>query len=105
MDGTNKSRWRWIALGLVVPVGLVLLWIFLPDPRMAEAKRDIRKIEAFQKTHGRLPDSFAEIVVIEDESGPVYYKKQDDDSYIVWYGLSLGESETYDSRTRSWSDI
>jgi hypothetical protein len=105
MDGKSKLRWRLIALSIVVPVALVVLWIFWPDPRMAEAKRDIRKIEAFQKAHGRLPNSFAEICVIEDESGPIYYKKQDDDRYIVWYGLSVGESETYDSRTRGWSDI
>jgi hypothetical protein len=84
-----RSRWLWMALLVLLPVGLVLFWILWPDPRMSAAKRDISKVEAFRNAHGRLPNSFTEIGITEDESGPVYYKKQDDDSYIVWYGLVL----------------
>lgn len=97
-----KSSWWLIAVVIAVPVVLVLGWMLWPDQCMSLAKQDIVRIEAFRAGHGRLPDSFAEIGVQEDESGPVYYKKQNETSYIVWYGMRLGESEIYDSQTREW---
>ena len=70
---------------------------------MDEAIRVVNKVEGYQKKNSRLPDSLRDIGLKENESGPVYYKKNDDRSYMVWYGLSLGESEVYDSRSRTWS--
>ena len=71
------------------------------------SKRDatnnaISKIEAFRKLTGRLPDSLSEAGAQDDESCPCYCKTGDD-SYLVWYGTTLGESDTYDSETRKWS--
>jgi hypothetical protein len=83
---------------------LVLLWWWTPDPRMHQANLAIRKVEAFQRNNGRLPNSLQEIGIAEDESGPVYYQMQDDHSYIIWFGLRLGESEVYNSRTHQWSE-
>ena len=104
MAAKIKSRWLVIALITAVSIGLVLLWIFWPDPRISEAKRDIVKIEAYRKVHGRLPETLSEIGVQEDDSGRVYYQQKDEKNYILWYGLSLGESEVYDSRTGGWSE-
>jgi hypothetical protein len=98
-----KTR-QWLMLIATVLIVLTLAWWWMPDPRIFTAKRDIGGIEAFRKANGRLPNSLAEMGIYEDESGPVYYRKQDDQNYIVYFGLSLGESETYDSRTRKWSD-
>ncbi len=60
------------------------------------------KIEKFKAEKGRLPDSLSEIGVIETESGPIYYKKESESKYILWFGKELGESMTYDSDTKQW---
>jgi len=71
------------------------------------SKRDasniaISKIEEFRKVKGRLPDSLSEAGAQDGESCPCYCKTGND-SYLVWYGTTLGESDTYDSETRKWS--
>jgi hypothetical protein len=38
----------------------------------------------------------------DSESGPVYYQKTTDSTYIVWFGTVLGESATYKSSTKKW---
>jgi hypothetical protein len=40
----------------------------------------------------------------ETIKGPVFYEKKEEDHYIVWYGTSLGESNTYDSKEGKWHD-
>ncbi|UWZ84923.1 hypothetical protein [Occallatibacter riparius] len=64
----------------------------------------MKEVETFQRVHGRLPDSLSEIGERDGESGPVYYQKQKDGSFVVWYGLRLGESEVYDSKTGRWDE-
>jgi hypothetical protein len=39
----------------------------------------------------------------ETENGPIYYKKESDTEYVVWFGTQLGESVTYDSETKEWT--
>jgi hypothetical protein len=73
------------------------------------SKRDasnvvISKIEEFKRVKGRLPNSLSETGVEEEESCPCYCKTSNG-SYIVWYGTMLGESDTYDSETRKWSEV
>ena len=93
-----RSLKQWIIV-LIIVMGF---W-GCRDSRMDEAVRVVNMVEGYQRTHSRLPDSLGDIGLKEDESGPIYYQKNDDRSYTVWYGLSLGESEVYDSRTRTWS--
>ena len=62
----------------------------------------ISKIEEFKKAKGRLPESLSEAGAQDDESCPCYCKTGDE-SYFVWYGTALGESDTYDSETRKRS--
>ena len=66
----------------------------------------VRRVENFRTIHQKLPESLTEIgIEVKSESDPpVYYRKESSDHYIVWYGLSLGESMTYDSATRKWED-
>jgi hypothetical protein len=59
----------------------------------------VSKIETFRRETGRLPNSLSEIGVEERESGPDYCKTSRN-GYIVWYGTTLGESDTYDSQTK-----
>lgn len=60
------------------------------------------KVEKFRNEKGRLPNSLSEIGVVETESGPIYYKKENETKYILWFGKELGESEVYDSQTKQW---
>jgi hypothetical protein len=66
----------------------------------------VAKVEEFRQTHGKLPESLDEIgIQVKSESDPpVYYRKESNDHYIVWYGLSLGESMVYDSQTKKWEE-
>jgi hypothetical protein len=61
----------------------------------------ISRVETYRNTQGRLPEALDEIG-IGDPDVRVYYKKTGNSDYIVWFGTSLGESETYDSHTRKW---
>jgi hypothetical protein len=83
---------------------LCVVWLSWPDSRRKTGNRVVKEIQAFQRAHGRLPNSLSEIGEPEDESGPVYYQKQDDGSFIVWFGLRLGESEVYESKTGGWEE-
>jgi hypothetical protein len=67
------------------------------------SKKIIAGVEQFRRSTGRLPKALSEIGLNENESCPCYCKTSND-SYMVWYGKSLGESDTYDSRTKQWSE-
>jgi hypothetical protein len=94
---------------IIVSVG-VIGWLcidFMKSPwRWDEYKLGnelIQKIEQFRNSNGRLPRDIREVAPeYWDEGGPLYYDKIDDRDYIVWFGLSLGESYTYESKTKEW---
>ncbi len=60
------------------------------------------KIEKFRNEKGKLPESLSEVGIAETESGPIYYKKESETKYILWFGKELGESMIYDSDTKEW---
>ena len=66
-------------------------------------KEIIARVEQFRNSTGRLPEAISDVGLKENESCPCYCKTSND-SYIVWYGTTLGESDTYDSRTKKWSE-
>ena len=62
----------------------------------------VSRTEAFRSSHERLPESLKD-VGMEDPDSRVYYDKLSETEYRVWFGLSsVGESETFDSRTKKW---
>ena len=63
----------------------------------------VAKVEYFKKSTGRLPKTLPDIGLQETENCPCYCKTGSD-SYMVWYGTTMGESDTYDSRTKHWSE-
>ncbi len=93
-----KCRWP-LALTLLLPVGLG----GCHHSERKASDRIVAKVESFKKSHGRIPTALSEIGVDEIESCPCYCKTSDN-SYIVWYGTTLGESDSYDSRTNKWSE-
>jgi hypothetical protein len=62
----------------------------------------IAKIETFKKQNGHLPNKLDDIEVIEKEEGPIYYLKQSDTTYKVYFGGVLGESIVYNFETKQW---
>lgn len=62
----------------------------------------ISKIETFRKDKNKLPETLSEIGLKDTEDGPIYYKKESDTKYIIWFGTQLGESATYESDTKEW---
>ena len=62
------------------------------------------RIEAYRHDHGQLPPDLTTLGITETEEGPIYYQKEDATNYILWFGMSLGESVTYSSKAQKWDD-
>lgn len=72
------------------------------DALMEKGNTLIEQIERFKKTNGTLPNSLKDLKVEETLEGPLYYEKKDSISYILWFGLELGESIKYNSLQKKW---
>lgn len=70
--------------------------------KIAKGNKAAAKIEKFRSEKKRLPDSLSEVGIAETESGPIYYRKESESKYILWFGKELGESVVYDSNTKQW---
>lgn len=62
----------------------------------------IEKVEAFKKEKGRLPSEITEVGIDDMQDHLSFYKKKDENEYEVWYGLNLGSSKIYNSKTKQW---
>lgn len=60
------------------------------------------KIVQYQKTNGCLPSKLDDVGVEEKMEGPIYYQKQTDSTFIIYYGGGLGESIVFDPLTKEW---
>ena len=72
------------------------------NEKLKQGNETVSKIEKFRGEKGRLPNSLSEIGVVESESGPIYYRKESETKFILWFGKELGESVVYDSETKQW---
>jgi hypothetical protein len=108
-----RPRRRLIYIGLgAVPLVFVLWlafamvatrWPTIFDwSEMREATRDIAAVDSFLARYGSLPETLSQAGIAESDSMKVYYRKQNDQEYIVWFGTVLGESATYESSTEKW---
>ena len=70
--------------------------------KIAKGNEAAAKIEKFRNEKGRLPNSLSETGIVETEAGPIYYRKESESKYILWFGKELGESVVYDSETKQW---
>lgn len=85
-------------MALVLWVGYTMTatrwpWIF-DWSEVRQANKVIASVNSFKSYHDRLPDTLADVGLEDSESGPVYYQKSSDSTYIVWFGTGLGESAT-----------
>ena len=74
------------------------------DEHQEYAEMIIIKVEAFKKKKNRLPKDVSELGMVEEMESPAFYQLQKDSTYVVWYGLSLGESKVYRSSSKTWSE-
>lgn len=72
------------------------------DNKQKLGEEIIAKIETYKKTIGHLPNNLKDIGIIEKEEGPIYYKWQNDSTYMIYYGVGLGESMVYDFKNKQW---
>jgi hypothetical protein len=91
-----------IALAIVLLLG----WVFAPPQllyrrQLKTGNLIVSRVEAYRTSHGDVPDSL-EALGVDEESVKVFYRKENAQRYIVWFGTTLGESMTYDSDTRKW---
>jgi hypothetical protein len=84
-----------LALLLILPANCA-------DPKQAMGDRTVQLIDKFVGEHQRLPNDLSELGVKDVEEGPIYYRKEGEREYIVWYGTRLGSSVVYDSKTKRW---
>ena len=75
----------------------------LKNENQEYAEMLIEKVETFKKKNKRLPKSVSEFGLTEFMDSPTFYQLETDSTYIVWYGLSLGESKIYRSSTKKWT--
>lgn len=94
-------------ISILVVLALVVLGAFsfpLGHSRKLKAQADVlvEKIELHRKTRGILPQSIEDVGLRSALDGRVYYRKESENHYVVWYGKELGESATYDSSAKIW---
>ena len=94
-----------IWLSIVMSVGIVCVFIWQPVrifhwQDFRKGKAIATRIEAYRSAHGRLPDTLGEPGMNDDDR--IFYRKEENNDYVIWFGTTLGESETYDSRTKEW---
>lgn len=66
----------------------------------------VSKIEIFKTEHKSLPNSLKEIGIEEKEGvDALYYDRRDSLHYVVWFGMSLGESKIFYSDSKQWEDF
>ena len=77
---------------------------FMYRAEFKKGEEAIARIENFRKEKGRLPESLAEVGIKADESGPIYYQKESDTKYAIWFtiGPGPGNSMVYESDTKKW---
>lgn len=98
---------------LGVCVALVIVLVFMRQHRAGTWTREaglrvqadnvIERVEEFRKKYGKLPNRLGDLGIAEKLEGPIYYSRDSDSDYVVWYGQSLGESVTYYSKEKKWN--
>ena len=91
---------------ILITVALgVIAFLLVPDRAhrlMRQAEPIQASLESYRQQYGHYPDSISQIGLVEREEGPLYYQRESESSYILWFGTTLGESVTFNSTDRRW---
>ena len=72
--------------------------------RQKHAELIIEKVEKFKDEQGRLPHDVTEIGLDDKQMHLSFYEQTSDTTYMVWYGLGVGDSKVYRSETKKWKE-
>jgi len=72
--------------------------------RQKHAELIIEKVEQFRIEKGELPERVTEVGIDDNQDHLSFYMKKSKDEYEVWYGLTLGSSKIYNSKTKKWRE-
>lgn len=64
----------------------------------------IEKVEAYRQETGKLPEKVTEVGIDDNQDHLSFYIKKSEDEYEIWYGLGLGTSKIYNSKTKKWRE-
>jgi hypothetical protein len=105
------KKMKKIILILLLSVGITYLGLryyeIEKDKSICEAKGQvlIEKVEDFKTKNKILPDTdnFGKEYIVEDVYTEPFYKKVDDNSYIIYFNFGFDtDTYIYDSKTRTW---
>lgn len=72
--------------------------------REKHAELIIEKVEAYRQEKGKLPENVTEVGIDDNQDHLSFYIKKSEDEYEIWYGLGLGTSKIYNSKTKKWRE-
>jgi hypothetical protein len=72
--------------------------------RQKHAEVMIKKVEAYRQETGMLPEKVTEIGIDDNQDHLSFYIMKSEDEYEVWYGLGVGTSKIYNSKTKKWRE-
>jgi len=93
---------------------LVLMLLFTgcdmkpSSSEMGDADRLIKELDVYVKKYGKTPTNeeawkiMNNLGLRSDESCRPCYQQVDNKNYLIWFGLTLGESYTYSSSSKEW---
>lgn len=64
----------------------------------------IEQVEKFKTTNGVLPNTISECGLSEEMGDGPYYKKINDDFYMVYFNIGFDDAVVYYSDTKTWED-
>jgi hypothetical protein len=94
-----------ISMALLVAVFAAVLLLpqrWREHQLIRQSKSIMGAVERYHQHHGLYPASLAEAGITEIMEGPIYYQRESESSYRLWFGTHLGESRTFDSTERFW---
>ncbi len=109
---TRHRIFNFLGVFLGITISLFLVWYFILTD-MGRDKREglvydaVNKIEEYKIQNGKLPESFKDVGLYYDESGPIYYDlEKGGTEYSISFGsYGVGHSVVYYPATKTWGEV
>ena len=72
--------------------------------RQKHAELIIEKVEAYRHENAKLPEKVTKVGIDDNQYHLSFYVKKSEYEYEIWYGLGLGTSRIYNSKTKKWRE-
>jgi len=106
MTKNNLKKYTiWALVGILAVVLFVFAMTRWEDYKLKKKGNEIVKtVEHFKAEHGRLPESLAEMGLVDDMVTQPFYTKRSDTTYDLYYGFGFDEGLMYSSDTKKWGN-